>query len=364
MLSPDQAHRVFVRGVNWVGDAVMSTPALSHIRKAFPNATIILHTRPGAAAVFRYNPDIDELWVEDDSASVRAYHRLALRIRAAHFDYGFVFPNTLRCAALMMIGGISERVGNDRRKLQHWEREFEDRTSVLTRAVPVTRELLEHHEVFYYLNIVNWLAVESGSEPSLVLNSGPAEREYVSEMLTPRSGASPDLRIAIAPASINSTAKRWLPERFAEVADQLVEKYNAAVYLIGSKSEQKVIQHVKGLCRRPVTSLCGILDLGQAIAFLENMHLLVGNDSGAMHLAAAFDVPTVAVFGPTRAVNTAPFSTQSRVVLESADCAPCMLRRCPTDHRCMTGVSVARVMSAIEELIPGTGLDTTPTGSR
>ena len=165
MLPPEQVRRVFVRGVNWVGDAVMSTP-LCRISEEHSRAQRS-YCIPGQALrlYFDTTRDIDELWVEDDGASIRAYHRLALRIRAARFDYGFVFPNTLRCAALMMIGGINERVGNDQLKLHHWEREFEDRTSVLTRAVPVTRELLERHEVFYYLNIVNWLTIESGGNP-------------------------------------------------------------------------------------------------------------------------------------------------------------------------------------------------------
>jgi heptosyltransferase-2 len=349
---PEQAARVFIRGVNWVGDAVMTTPAITRIRHAFPHARITLHVRPWVAAVYEHNPDIDELWVEDESASTAAFYRLCNRIRDRQFDYGFVFPNALRSAALMFLGKITERVGHERLRLHSWERVFESRAFMLSRAIPVTRELLERHEVYYYLNIVDWLPGKTEGDPRLVLKAGPEQRRYAAGLLE-RRGARPDaLRLVLAPGSINSNAKRWLPDRFAEVADRLTREHGAEIFLIGSPAERDVVDEVAGRCRETVHNLVGELDLGQVIAFLEESHAFIGNDSGAMHLAAALALPSVAIFGPTKWVNTAPFSPLSTIVREPVECSPCMLRDCPIDHRCMTRVSVDRVVSTFEALLP------------
>jgi heptosyltransferase II len=349
-VSPEEARRVFVRGVNWVGDAVMSTPALTRIRRAFPAAKITLHARPWVAAVYEHNPDIDELWVEDETSSPGAIYALARKIRAEHFDYGFVFPNSFRSAALLFLGGVTERIGNERRRMRPWERAFESRAFMLTRAIPLTSELLDRHEVYHYLNMVKWLPGGDEGEPRLVLNPGPEERRYVTGLLDRRGAASDALRVAVAPGSINSNAKRWLPDRFAAVADRLRREHGAEVYLLGSEAEREVLDEVERLCVEPVQNLGGELNLGQVIAFLELAHGFVGNDSGAMHLAAALETPSVAIFGPTRWVNTAPFSPLSVVVREPVECAPCMLRDCPIDHRCMTRIDVERVMKTFADL--------------
>lgn len=351
-LPPEQAGRVFIRGVNWVGDAVMATPAISRIRRAFPRARITLHVRPWVGPVYEHSPDIDELWVEDDSASTMDFYRLANRIREARFDYGFVFPNAFRAAALLFLGGVAERIGHDRRRLHAWDRVFRSRAFMFTRAIPVMAELLDRHEVYYYLNLVDWLPGATDEEPRLVLHAGDAERRAVAELLD-RKAASPDApRIAIAPGSINSNAKRWLPDRFAAVADRLHRNEGAEIYLIGSGAEKDVMDEVARLCTGPVHNLAGELNLGQVIAFLDQCHAFIGNDSGAMHLAAALRVPSVAIFGPTRWVNTAPFSPLSTIVREPVECAPCMLRDCPIDHRCMTRVDVDRVLGAVQSLRP------------
>lgn len=349
---PEQAARVFIRGVNWVGDAVMTTPAIARIRRAFPNAKITLHVRPWVAAVYEHNPDIDELWVEDESASASAFYSLAHRIRAEKFDYGFVLPNAFRSAALMFLGGIAERVGHERRRLHAWERVFESRAFMLTRAINVTRELLEKHEVYYYLNIVDWLPGAVEGEPRLVLNAGAEHIVYVDHLLESKSVRSHAPRLVVAPGSINSNAKRWLPERFAAVADRLHRDAGAEVFLIGSPKEKEVVDEVARLCAEPVHNLVGDLNLSQVIALLDQSHGFIGNDSGAMHLAAALNLPSVAVFGPTKWVNTAPFSPLSTIVREPVECAPCMLRDCPIDHRCMTRIEVDRVLATFDELRP------------
>lgn len=332
--------RVLVRGLNWVGDAIIATPALTRLRRAFEGSHITLLVRPWVAAVYEHNPDIDELWIEDDSASMGALVSVARRIRKGNFDFGIALPNSFRSALLMALGGVKHRVGYATAR----------RSMLLTKAIPIDPKILDIHQVHYYLGLVDWLSDAPPDPPRLVLAPGEKERTEIAEMLRKREVEESRMLIGLAPGSINSTAKRWLPERFAELADRFRREVKAEVLLLGSGKELEVLQTVENLCKEPVINLGGEMSLSQVIALFERLHAFVGNDSGAMHIAAASGVPTVAIFGPTDWKTTAPFSSKARIVRHPVDCSPCMLRTCPIQHPCMTGVGVNDVARSFAEL--------------
>ncbi len=338
----DIRERVFIRGLNWVGDAILATPSLHKLRKAFQGSHITLMVRPWVAAIYEHNPDIDELWIEDDSASTAAFLRVVKRVRKARFNFGITLPNSFRSALLMAMGQIKHRVGYARGK----------RSMLFTRPVPLDPKLLEEHQVHYYLHLIDWLTEQKPEPPKLVLRSGDAEREQIVHMAEERGWKEWRMWVGIAPGSINSTAKRWLPERFAELADRLATEAKAQVFLLGSKSEKDVIDKVASLCKTPVVNLGGELSLAQLIPFMERLHAFIGNDSGAMHVAAAIDLPTLAIFGPTDWRTTAPFSSRAKILRHEVECSPCMLRTCPISHPCMTGVEVEQVVRSFAELAP------------
>lgn len=335
-----ERRKVFVRGLNWIGDAIMSTPALTLLRHAFKDSHITLMARPWVAPIYENNPDIDELWVEDDAASFKEFRRVAKRIRDAEFDLGIALPNSLRSALLMWLGQIKHRIGYARG----------NRSLLLTRSVKVDKELLEKHEVRYYLNLVEWLADEPAGASELVLNPGAAEQARARARLRELQIPEGKLLIAVAPGAINSEAKMWLPERFAELSDRLKLEAKAEVFLVGSEREASILNDVEERCEEKVHNLAGALGLAEAIAFMNEMHGFIGNDSGGMHIAAALDVPTVAIFGPTNHKTTSPFSPVAKIVRHPVDCAPCMLRECPIEHPCMTGISVNDVLRKFAEL--------------
>ena len=334
--------RIFIKGLNWVGDAIIATPALAHLRHSFPEAEITIMVRPWVEPVYRYNPHIDRIWVHNDSKNTREFLAGVRRVRSEHFSLGIAFPNSIRSALLLWLGGVDRRVGFA----------FGARSWLLNQSVPLDPELLHGHQVFYYLALIESFCGKA-KRTALVLNAGEDEREEVRRFLLAK-GIDPNKRlIGIAPGSINSNAKRWLPERFAELADRLAHEQRADVLLLGSAAEREVLDRVKAAAKNPaVYNTGGELNLSQAIALTERLEGLVCNDSGAMHIAAALKIPTVAIFGPTQFNATYPYSNRALIVRrQGLECSPCMLRECPIDHPCMTQIPVEAVASAFDRIV-------------
>jgi heptosyltransferase-2 len=332
-------NRIFIKSVNWVGDAVLVTPAIRVLRRTLPKAEITVLARPTVAPVFEANPDIDRLWVADETASTGRFWEIARRIRREDFDLGLSLPNSFGAALLLALGGVRRRIGYRR----------DARGLLLTDPVPVTPEILRVHQVEYYLNLLRGICDVEIQLRELVVFPAPGADEYALRILE-RNGIRLDdgPLVAMNPGAAYGTAKRWMPERFAAVADDLVARFGARVVLVGSPDEKPVAEEVATHSKAPLKILNDDLNLRGFIALCDHLSLFVGNDSGAMHIAAARGVPVVAVFGPTDRVTTAPYHPRSIVVHHDGACekAPCMLRHCPEDHECMDRVSVEDVTQA------------------
>lgn len=342
MRKPDpHPRRIFVKGLNWVGDAVISTPALAHIRRAHPAAVITLMVRPWVAPVFEHNPDINDLWAHDDAESTSAFFKAVQMVRSGRFDVGFAFPNSFRSALLLFLGNVKWRIGYN----------VGGRAPLLNGRIELDPARLKLHQVFHYLGLTEDLCGPVGKTTRLVLNPGEIEQEEIKLLLKRRGLDRGRPLIGIAPGSINSVAKRWPAERFAELADRLVGEQNAEIVLLGGTPEKTVLDRVASLCKAKVHNLVGEVSLSQSIALIQRLSALISNDSGAMHIGAALGVPTLAIFGPTEFDATYPFSKRAKILRkEGIDCAPCMLRECPIDHRCMTAIGVDDVIAALKNL--------------
>ena len=335
-MSGDPEIKVLVKAPNWVGDAVMSTPAIHRIREAHPSAHLVVMARPWVAPVYENNPDIDRLWTVDDSKSWGAVMSIAREIKIERFEVGIALPNSLRSASLLKFGGVKRRIGYLRGSM---------RGLFLNQGIKVDPAVLTRHQVYYYLELIREFAGPPPGPVSQTLFPGELEAEEVAVILRNRGLDRGQPLVALAPGAINSEAKLWGSDRFAELADRLTGQCGAAVLLIGSGKESEILTRVEKQCREPVQNLCGEISLGQVIALISRLDGLVTNDAGGMHIAAAFDVPTVAIFGPTEFESTFPFSKAGRIVRkDGVPCAPCMLRDCPVPgHPCMTEVTVDMV---------------------
>jgi heptosyltransferase-2 len=336
-LRPDEIKRVVVRGVNWVGDAVMTVPALRELRRLLPHARLTLATRPWAEGIFAGADFIDDFLITaHSSGKPAAVFRQAREWRARRFDLALLFPNSFAPALVAALARVPVRVGYS----------TQGRAPLLTHRVGVPEWRGKRHEVFYYLNLVAELERRLYGSTTIETREPDArlrvtdERTSDARRLLREGGARPGRPlVALCPGSTNSRAKRWPAERFAAAADLLSERLGAEIVLVGAAEESDISGEVARHMRARPVVLTGKTDLAQTAAVLKASDLLVTNDTGPAHVAAAVGCPVVVIFGPTNPVTTRPFSTSAEVVRRPPDCAPCMLRDCPIDHRCMTAVT-------------------------
>ena len=157
--------------------------------------------------------------------------------------------------------------------------------------------------------------------------------------------------IALGIGSTNSRAKRWPAERYSQLATRLALDTKATILLVGSEADKIVADAVKRSSRTDIIDLCGSTSIQEAAAILAFCDLLIANDMGLAHLAPAVGTQTIVIFGPTNEVTTRPFSDNAQVIRNPVECSPCMLRDCPIDHRCMTGVSVEMVFEQARAIL-------------
>lgn len=337
VIKPESIKRVVVRGTNWIGDAVMTIPALRELRRVLPAAHITLATRPWAEGLFRDADFLDDILIYDrPRRSPRAVLRQMREWRRRSFDLAVLFQNAFEAALIAAAARVPLRVGYD----------TDARRSLLTHPLALPSWRSARHEVFYYLNITGELerllygaARVEEHGPRFMLKVSEERRVEAKSILGAHGAQEHRSIIALCPGSTNSRAKRWPAERYAALADRFIEEMNADVLLVGARDEIEVSREVTSRMRHKPIMLTGETDLAQLTAVLSLVDLLVTNDTGPAHIAAALERPTLVIFGPTDPRTTRPFSKSAELIRRPPDCAPCMLRDCPIDHRCMTAIT-------------------------
>lgn len=340
MIQQERSDVVAIRLTNWVGDCVMNTPFLSRARELFPTSRILCMGRPGVIGLLKNHPAVDEAWVIDDK-TVGGCREFVGKLRRLRPGLGFLLPNSFKSALLFRAGGVGRTVGYVRH----------GRRMLLTDPMTLRPEDLATHEVNYYLRLLRPWERERTPAPPLHLEVTKEEREAMAAWLEKQGIGKDDFVVGVNPAALYGTAKRWIPERFAAAAAHFAEKRGGRVVVTGLPRERDVAQAVCDAGGDAFINGAGEMSLRQLMAFLARANLYLTNDSGAMHIAAALGTPLVAIFGSTDWVTTAPLGDHCRIVRAGMPCAPCLLRDCPIDHRCMTGVSTTMVIDAGEELL-------------
>lgn len=342
-----EARKILVRAPNWLGDAILALPALGKVRARFPEAEIAVLARASVAELFQSVPDINRVIVFDSRGRHAGFFgllRLAGELRRERFDLAVLFQNAFQAALIAFLAGIPRRLGYRR----------DARGPLLTHAVRLPRRgEIPPHETYYYqemLRRAGWFDALTMVE-HIRLEPPPAAVERMRVRLRElglERGANPHPLVALAPGAAFGSAKCWLPERFAELADRLVERRHATVLLCGTSAEAGLGEAIASRMRTRPVSLIGQTTLEEFLGLLANVDLFIGNDSGAMHLAAGLELPQVIIFGPTDEAGTGPLNARARLVKEPVSCSPCFLRHCPVDHRCMTRVEVDAVWREVE----------------
>jgi heptosyltransferase-2 len=336
--------QILIRAANWIGDAVMSLPALRAIRERFPEARITVLARPWVAALYERERSIDGVIPLEGAPGAKdllAKWNLVRVLRRRKFDLAILFPNSFESALVVRLAGVKRIVGYAR----------DGRSPLLTDAFAVPkRGEIPVHERFYYLELLRRAGlIERLPEVPEIQLDGIDDLCKRGEKLFETLGVKLPV-VGVSPGAAYGSAKRWLPERFGEAAARLAAKLDGSVVVFGSKAESAICDEVARASRG--RNLAGETALRAFIEMTAACRVFLTNDSGAMHIASAVGVPSVTVFGPTDEMATGPTGPASRLVREPVDCAPCLRKECPIDHRCMTRVTTDRVVLAAVDLLP------------
>lgn len=364
-----EPRRILVRGVNWLGDAVMTTPALRRLREKFPEAKIILLTPEKLKDLWRHHPAVDETLAFVGGESVFA---IGKRLRQEKFDFALVLPNSPRSALEVFLAGIPQRIGYAR----PWRNFFltqpvAPRAEAIKMRKPSATEIRrlvaggntgswklevgnsQAHHLHEYLH----LAAALGANPEPLapqLAVTPEEIEAAKEKFGLANISQPVF--GLNPGAEYGPAKRWPVEKFSAAAKQIQQPTNCVWILFGGKSDATITNQIESaIGQQPsVINLAGQTSLRELMALLKLCRVLLTNDTGPMHVAAALGTPVVVPFGSTSPELTGPGlpgEARHRLLKSAAPCAPCFLRECPIDFRCMNGISVERVVQAVLQTV-------------
>jgi heptosyltransferase-2 len=351
----DQSQKILIRGVNWIGDAVLTVPAIRAIRNTFPEAHITLLVKPWVAEIFKENPDIDEIILYSDSfKGLKGKFKIAKLLRAKKFDKAILLQNAFDAALISWLARIPERIG--------YKRDY--RSLLLTKAVPVNSDILNQHQIRYYLDLLRLIDIETIEiNPYIYLTDD--ERLWARNLI---SSSLPDHNlplIGINPGATYGSAKRWPSERFADLTIKVINELNGRIIIFGSESEveiaNEIITEINKLKIKlkiekkgsRILTMSGKTSLRELAALISECDAFITNDSGPMHMSSALHVPIVAIFGSTNKTATGPFGQGHKIISKDLPCAPCMKRECPEKHlKCMTEITADEVFAALQEVLP------------
>ncbi len=318
--------RILIRSSNWLGDAVMSVPAVRAIKYGRPDAHVTIATPAKIAAMWKLIPDVDAIIPLPNGSLLPV---VSLLKRQPVFDAAILFPNSLRVALESWLSGIRRRVGYP----GHWRRWLMNQTVLKPRKPRPP----EHHSLRFLR-----IASECGAETSNI--QAPTTN-------TQTGVAHQAIKIGLCPGAEYGSAKQWLPERFAEVAAKISAQSSAQWILFGTKNDAAVGNQIAAAIGDHCVNRIGQTTLDQLIDELRECRLVLTNDTGTMHLASLLGLPVVAIFGSTEPRLTGPLGNGHIVLRHHVECSPCLLRECPIDFRCMKAISTQEAADAVFSIL-------------
>ncbi len=320
----------------------MSLAAFRELKRIYPEAHLAAYVKEWVAGVLREQGLVDEIITFGNKESGFANWK-----KLRDFDTAVLFPNAFRAALLARLAGIPGRIGYN----------TDGRSILLTRKAVPRIKTLNRHQIFYYLDLLYQTGLSNTDylnnpefHPDISIRPTLFGLRKAGELLR-REGVPDDNipLIGINPGAYFGPAKRWLTDRYGRLADELSSRHNSTILIFGSLNELPIAEEMASFMKARPVILTGKTDLETYIALISLSRVFVTNDSGPMHLAAALNVPQVAIFGSTDDSATGPFSTRATVIHKHVDCSPCLLRQCPIDMRCFTSIQVEEVLEEVEK---------------
>lgn len=364
--------RILIRSTNWIGDAIMTTPAVHTIRKNFPDAEITVLAVPWVVDIFRLSPDVDKVWVYDKkgmySGKIKGVVKLAAHLLQYQFDAAILLQNAFEAAFIARLSGIPLRAGYKR----------DGRGLLLTHGVELTNEIRARHQVHYYQMLLAGLGLDPGSDDlrlpltdelivwardsiaglkrEIGFSSQNGQALSKDNVSAENMAAMPV--IGFNPGAAYGPAKRWPAEKFGQLAALIAHDHGergCLILVFGTTADTEAARAIKEFSNRTphhVVDMTAKTTLQQVMALIHCCNVFVTNDSGLMHVAAALETPTVAIFGSTDHVATGPFSKKSVVIRKEMDCSPCLQSQCPLKHlNCLEEISSQEVYAEVARVL-------------
>lgn len=333
--------KIVVRAPNWIGDVVLSFPALENLRRNLPQAQIWIAAREEVQDLYPSFDFVKGIMPLSGINNLKNLREASKKIKEYDFDIGLLLTNSFSSALLFFLAKIPQRWGYSR----------DNRGFLLTKGVPFkNQDEPASHQVNYYLNLISGLGFQT-SDPELVLPPSPKEKEWVKNKLSALGYDPKKPLVILNPGAYYGPAKRWPASRFADLASMLQEKNMAQILIVGSAEEVEMAESIaSSMTKRPI-NMTGKTTLRQLAELISLADLFITNDSGPMHITNALRVPLVAIFGPTDPRVTGPFHQPAAVIKKEVLCWPCSYRKCPFDHRCMTEIETEEIFTASQNFL-------------
>jgi heptosyltransferase II len=340
MLKPEKIENLLIRSTNWIGDAVMTTPAVRAIRKNFPNARISLMAKPWVAPVFENSPYIDQIMPYNFEGALRTI-KAARMLEKYGFDAAILLQNAFEAAWVAYLAKIPIRIGYD----------TDLRKVLLTHPVHRSSRILKLHQTHYYNEILKGVGLRiDGTHLELYLS--PKDHDSARKILKDSNIFETDFVVGINPSATYGSAKQWYPNRFAQVSDRLNKRFGSKTVIFGGPNDRELGAYIMKMMKTFAVDLSGKTTLKEAMAIIARCRLFLTNDSGLMHIAAALNVPQIAIFGSTDFAATGPWNPRARIVRSIVNCSPCLKQQCPLGHKeCMKKISVEKVLTTACDMI-------------
>jgi len=330
--------RILIRSTNWIGDAIITTPAVRTIRRNFPNAKISILALPWVADVFAASPHVDEVILyqkKKEHSGMAGMWKLAGLLAEQRFDLAILLQNAISAAILTKLAGIPARAGYT----------TDGRALLLTNGVKLRREVKKIHQVNYYQEMLRGLGLVCGSNELFLQLPEPD----IAWARAQAGGLGPGPLVGLNPGAAYGPAKRWPAGYFKQLATLLRRELRATMVVFGTGADAEAAREIEQGAPGHVVDLAGKTSLAQAMAMIGVCDVFVTNDSGLMHVSAALGVPTLAIFGSTDHVATGPRGSKTRIIRHETECSPCLKPECPTDFRCMLSIEPEEVWKEMEK---------------
>lgn len=337
-----QPEKIIVRMPNWIGDLVMATPILTDLRKAYPKAHITAMCRTPISDLLLEDREIDELFCfsKGNRFGRRNDKRdIVEKLRRGKYDLGILLTHSFSSAWWFWLGRVKRRLGY----------QGSGRSFLLTDKLPLPKNVHEQHLVETYKMLLRPLGIPlSTTKPRIFLTD---KELHDAKMLLKQLGIDPEeVIVGINPGAAYGSAKCWLPERFREVTKRLLQLENIRIVYFGDQASMPLVKQICQDLPSPVINLAGLTSLRELASLIKLCKVLLTNDSGPMHIAAAVGTPLVALFGSTNEVVTGPYQTGT-VIHKHVSCSPCYQRVCPIDFRCMKKIESDEVYQEIVRVL-------------